>query len=242
MLLFYIYIAAFVIGGVLLGASLFLGGHDADSDLDVDGDGDIHVDVDADADVDVDADADVDVDADADADADADHDVDGDGAHDGAHDGDVAGTTGVSVSDFWLPFLSVRFWVFFLCFFGLTGLVLTLLALAGKWSTLVTSVLMGVFTGFAAAFVIQRLKKAEIGLTVSLEEYQGKEGVVLLPIEPKGKGKVRLEVRGQTVDLIAWVDGERAVERGRRVLVIDVKDNEALVEPAPELEALDAGE
>ena len=46
MLLFYVYIASFVVGGALLAASLFLGGHDADSDLDV------HADADADADAD----------------------------------------------------------------------------------------------------------------------------------------------------------------------------------------------
>ena len=31
---------------------------------------------------------------------------------------------------------------FFLCFFGITGIVLTLLALAGKWGTLATALTM----------------------------------------------------------------------------------------------------
>jgi membrane protein implicated in regulation of membrane protease activity len=223
MLLFYIYISSFVVGGALLAASLFLGGHEADGDLDVHAD----VDVDVDADVDVDVDADVDMDADADVDVDADADV-GDGALDAAH--------GVGFSDFWVPFLSVRFWVFFLCFFGLTGLVLTLLALAGSWTTLATALGMGVATGFAAAFIIQRLKKAEVGLGVTLEDYQGKEGVVLLPIDPDGKGKVRIKLRGRTVDVIARTDATEPVLKGRKVLVIEINGNEALVEPAPELE------
>jgi membrane protein implicated in regulation of membrane protease activity len=232
-LLLYIYISAFVIGGILLGASLFLGGHDTDADADVDADAhvdlDAHMDLDADADVDVDVEADVD--ADADADADAHVDGDGDLHFDGSH--------GVSLSDFWIPFLSIRFWVFFLCFFGVTGIVLTLLALAGKWGTLITALSMGIVTGFAAAFVIQRLKKAEVGLAVTEEEFRGKEAKVLLPIEPESRGKVRLEMRGQTVDLIATVDGDRPVEKGRTVLVIDLKEGVALVEPAPELETGD---
>ncbi len=225
MLLFYIYISSFVVGGALLAASLFLGGHEADGDLDVHAD----VDVDVDADVDVDVDADVDMDADADVDVHVDADADmGDGALDADH--------GVGFSDIWVPFLSVRFWVFFLCFFGLTGLVLTLLALASSWTTLATALGMGVVTGFAAAFIIQRLKKAEVGLGVTLEDYQGKEGVVLLPIEPGGKGKVRIELRGQTADVIARTDATEPVPKGRKVLVIEIHGNEALVEPAPELE------
>ena len=56
MFLLYAYITALILGGILLGASLLLGGDvDADVDLDVDAD----VDLDADADVDAgDADAD----------------------------------------------------------------------------------------------------------------------------------------------------------------------------------------
>ena len=230
MLLLYIYIAAFIIGGILLGASLFLGGHDTDADHDLHVEADVDADVDADADVDLDADADADVDADADADAD----------HDASADGDVdAGTHGVSLSDFWIPFLSVRFWVFFLCFFGVTGIVLTLLALAGKWATLVTAVGMGTVTGFAAAFIIQRLKRAEVGLAVTEEDFRGREAQVLLPIEAGERGKIRLEVRGNTVDLVARCDGERSIGTGRTVLVIEIEDGVALVEPAPELESRD---
>jgi membrane protein implicated in regulation of membrane protease activity len=227
MLLFYIYISSFVVGGALLAASLFLGGHEADGDLDVHADLDVDVDADVDVDIDADVDVDADIDAHVDADVDADADV-GDGALDGAH--------GVGFSDFWVPFLSVRFWVFFLCFFGLTGLVLTLLALASSGTTLGTALGMGVVTGFAAAFIIQRLKKAEVGLGVTLEDYQGKEGVVLLPIDPDGKGKVRIKLRGRTVDIVAHTDATEPVLKGRKVLVIEIHGNEALVEPAPELE------
>ena len=82
MLLLYIYVATFILGGILLGASLFMGHHsDHDVDGDVDGpdmdlDGDIDVDADIDLDADVDVDADLDLDADADLDADVDADAD----------------------------------------------------------------------------------------------------------------------------------------------------------------------
>jgi membrane protein implicated in regulation of membrane protease activity len=203
MLLFYVYIAAFVLGGILLGASMLLGHHDGHAD----GEADAHASSDSDAGADAHA------------------------------DGDAAAEHGVELSDFWLPFVSVRFWVFFLCFFGLTGTVFTLLALAGKWLTLGAAVGTGVVTGFAAAFVIQRLKRHEVGVAVSEEDFKGLEGTVILPLAPGTKGKIRLEVRGQTVDLVVVSDAPTPLERGSKVVVIDFRDSLAVVVPAGELEA-----
>jgi membrane protein implicated in regulation of membrane protease activity len=202
MLLFYIYIAAFVVGGILLGASLLLGHQDADSD------------------------AHVDPGAHAEADA---HVSDAHSEADGGH---------AQGSDFWLPFVSVRFWVFFLCFFGLTGTVFTLLALAGKWTTLTAAIGMGAVSGFAAAFVIQRLRKVEVGRALNEEDFKGQEGLVLLPLAVGGRGKIRIEVGGQIVDLIARSD--EAIERGAHVMVIDFRDNEAVVVSAAAPPAPDA--
>ncbi|MDH5492526.1 MAG: hypothetical protein OEY14_11300, partial [Myxococcales bacterium] len=63
-MLVYAYLFCLVLGGVLLGASILLGGHD---DADLGGDGSF----DADADLALDADADLALDADADFEADA---------------------------------------------------------------------------------------------------------------------------------------------------------------------------
>jgi len=206
MLLFYIYIAAFVLGGILLGASALLGHHDADSDLHVD--------------------------------AGTDQDVHAGGEEAEAHastEGGGEAHGGMELSDFWLPFVSVRFWVFFLCFFGLTGTAFTLLALAGKWVTLAAAVGAGTLTGFVAAFVIQRLKKGEVGRVVGEEDFKGLEGRVLLPLEPGGRGKVRVEVRGQIVDLIARSEHPQLLERGQRIVVIDFREGQAVVVSAGEL-------
>jgi membrane protein implicated in regulation of membrane protease activity len=213
--LLYIYVAAFIVGGIFLGASVFLGHHGGEGD--------------------------------AQADADGDHDAGGDGgdadhADAGAggegHELSAAGAeaAGASFSDFWLPFFSVRFWVFFLCFFGLTGSVFSLLYLAGKWATLGTSVAVGLVTGFAAAYVMQRLKRSPAGVVVpDASDFRGLEGVALLPIEATSKGKIRLERRGQLVDLVARVDSDVRIDKDDRVLVIEITDNEALVVPSREL-------
>ena len=133
----YVYLACLIIGGILLVASLLAGAIQSDADADVDAD--------IDADVDADVDADIDADVDADVDADIDHDVDADHAADHSHDVDAAG--------FWLPFLSVRFWVFGLSFFGLCGTLLTVID-HGPIVTPIVSVLVGLFCGTVAAYVV----------------------------------------------------------------------------------------
>jgi membrane protein implicated in regulation of membrane protease activity len=158
-------------------------------------------------------------------------------AHGDAHVEADGTDHGAAISDLWLPFVNVRFWVFFLCFFGLTGTVFTLLALAGKSATLAAAVMTGAVIGFAAAFVIQRLKRQEVGAGVTEEDFKGMEGVLLLPLPPGGKGKVRLEVKGQMVDVIARCDDPQEIAKGSRVMIIDFKNNEAVVVTAGEVES-----
>jgi hypothetical protein len=209
MLMLYIYLASLVLGGIFLGASIFAGGdHDAELDADVD----VDVDADHDLDIDVDADADADIDAGA----------------------DVA-TEGVDFADFWLPFLSVRFWVFFLTFFGLTGTLLNLLGLAGKFTTMGAAGGVGVTCGFAAASIIQRLKRSELGRVPGTEAYKGVEGKILLPISAESRGMVRISVDGRLVDLRAKADEGVTLERGEKVLLIDYAENEAHVVSAKDL-------
>jgi hypothetical protein len=203
MVLLYAYITALILGGILLGASLLLGGEmDADADLDVD------------ADVDLDADADVDA-GDADADAHA---------------------AAPGFGDVWLPFTSLRFWVFFLAFFGLTGTLLSVLGLADRWTILVAALVMGSGLGIGAASAIHKLKAQTVGEVAGERDYEGLEGTVLLPVTATHPGKVRLNVRGQAVDLPArTTEGE--LDIGTPVLVVEWQQGELDVVRSPQLES-----
>ena len=198
--LVYFYLAALIFGGVLLGSSVLLGGHD---DADFDGD--------ADFDADADADADFDLDGDADAEG-----VDKDLHFDGA---DV----------FLWPLRSVRFWTFFLAAFGLTGILLKGLGLAGEIPTLITSLSLGGVSGFTAAWVIKKLSTDDTGRAAASRDYIGKSARVLVPVQSKGVGKIRVRVKGQQVDLLAVTDDEEPLTSKDEVIVIEMEGTRARV-------------
>lgn len=193
----YIYLACLIIGGILLGGSLFLGM--------------IH----ADADADHDADTGGDIDADADHDGEAGHDV------------DAAGI--------WLPFLSIRFWVFTFCFFGLCGTLLTMIGTNSVVAAIV-SVVIGLTCGTGAAYVIHRLGRMDATGDVATEsEFLGASGVVLVSLKEGKRGKVRLTVRGQSVDLVARSSDGEDLPVNMKVLVVDYNDDMVSVIAAPEV-------
>ena len=198
----YAYVFALVLGSILLGASFLLGG---DHDGDFDGDADFDADVDADADFDADLDADVD----ADIDGDADHD---------SH-GDLGGIFGV--------LSSVRFWTFFSAFFGLTGLVLDGLGLAAPVIALALAIGVGFLTGWTAVTLIRRLSANDTGVAAGVNDYVGKSGEMLLKVGPGRLGKIRIELKGTTVDVLA--ESEETLAKGDHALIVSMHDNKVVV-------------
>jgi membrane protein implicated in regulation of membrane protease activity len=199
------YVFALVLGFVLLGASFLMGG-------DHDGDGDTDVSADADADVDVDH-GDVDH-------ADVDH-ADMDGHADAGHDahGDVAGLFGVLGS--------LRFWTFFLAFGGLTGLVLDGLSLTGEYLALGLAIAVGYATGWTAVALLRRLSANDTGVAAGVSDYVGKSGELLISVGPGRIGKIRIELKGTTVDFLALADEE--IGKGQEALIVELRGDKAVV-------------
>jgi membrane protein implicated in regulation of membrane protease activity len=188
-MLIYLYLFSLILGGVLLAASILLGGH-------------------GDSDADVDADAGLDKDLPVLA----------------GHDGDISG-----VDAFW-AFRSIRFWTFFLAFFGLTGLVLDGLGLVG--SSLVAALLsvgMGAGSGFVAAGLLRWLSRDESGHIASSTDYIGKTVRVLLPVGKDRVGKVRLDLRGASVDVLATTDEATPITSEEEAIIIDMDGSRARI-------------
>lgn len=113
--------------------------------------------------------------------------------------GDAAG-----VESFLASVLSVRFWTFFAAFFGLTGIAFEMLGLVPwTWLTAVLSTGMGAFAGGAAVFLVKRLANDQTNSAVSSADYVGKTGRVMVGFGPGQVGKVRVEIKGATIDLLA---------------------------------------
>lgn len=143
-----------------------------------------------------DHDVDVDVDVDVDADADADADADVDGGHDGF---DVMG---------WLPIASLRFWTFFAAFFGLTGLIIDTGGFVGQYVGLGIAGAVGYGCGFTMTRLIRSLRRERVDSSLAIGDCVGETARVILPVAPGKTGKVRLEIKGRTVELMAETEDE----------------------------------
>lgn len=131
-------------------------------------------------------------------------------------------------------FLSLRFWMFFLAFFGLTGLVLDGLDLVDSpTAALLAALGMGLLTGQGTVLVFRRLAQSETSTAAASADYIGRSGRVLVGFGPGALGKVRLVLKGTTVDVLATSDDERAFQPGDEALVIAMNDTTAVVARVP---------
>ncbi|NOY24847.1 MAG: hypothetical protein GXP62_03150 [Oligoflexia bacterium] len=218
-----VYLGSLCLGGVLILASLILGGSDHDIDHDVDHDLDLGGDLDTDVDIDVDADVDVDVDADAGLDGGLDHDLDHDlgQTQDLQHQPSETGST-------WLPFLSLRFWTFALATFGGSGTLLDLLGFSDM-ATVPSALVTGLGVGLAVSWAFHRLKNDNVTGDIGLRQVSGREGHLLLSVGPDKLGKVRVRIDGQDVDLLARTQDATSLPIREKVLVVRVEDGIAHV-------------
>ncbi len=179
----YAYVFALVLGGVLLAASMVLGGKDLDG-------------------------------------GDAAHDAGHDAGHGHAH-GDLGGLFAVLGS--------MRFWTFFATFFGLTGLVLEGLELtANPWLARGLAIAVGYLTGWGTVRLIGHLAASESGVAAGVGDYVGRSGEVLIRLVPGSLGKLRIELKGTTVDVLAICD-EDVFEAGAHALIVEMRGDKALV-------------
>lgn len=165
-------------------------------------------------------------DADGEVDADVDHDVDAhadlDGHADAGHEahGDLGGFFGVLGS--------MRFWTFFAAFFGLTGVVLDGFDLAAEMVSMGLSIGVGFVTGWLAVTLIRRLSATDTGVAAGVSDYVGKSGEMLIATGPGRLGKIRIELKGTTVDVLALTEDE-PIARGEQALILEMREDKALV-------------
>ncbi len=246
------YLISLIVGGVFVGMSVISGlskdgdaGMDQDYDHDLGPDGDADLGLDADHELGLDGDADLGLDADHelaldhDVGLDADHHLGGTSLAEAGLAGDERAEPAsrrrrraTANRRLWLPFMSFRFWTFGAAFFGLTGTLLTLLALTVEPATLLTSLAMGLGVGVVTATLVHKLRRPVSGDSIARGEYVGQVGVLVARLRPGGTSKVALRIRHREAELLAVSDDARALPADTRVVVLRVDDDgRAIVAP-----------
>ncbi len=129
----------------------------------------------------------------------------------------------------WLPFLTVKFWTFGSCFFGLTGIVLSKFTPEMSEVAIASiSVLIGSFCGTSMVWVLRNLRHFADSL-IRANDLIGQSGKVSIPFDSQSNGKVQLTVKGSNLDLVAFTDEEKGFNKGDRVLVVGLKNNQLWV-------------
>ncbi len=156
-----------------------------------------------------------------------DHPVDGFAAH--AGDPHAEG----SVQGLLIALFGVRFWTFGAAFFGLTGLLLHALGVAGAP---VIAGVVGAGAGLGASAFFRKMTRESIGRVGDVAAFAGRDGKLLLPVGRAQQGKVRVaQPAGGSVDFVAESDDENAetLPAGMDVIIVEVRGTVAVVTRAP---------
>jgi membrane protein implicated in regulation of membrane protease activity len=153
-------------------------------------------------------------------------------AHTGVAEKDIARLHPSATHDFFAFFLSLRFWIFAMLGFGLSGTLLHLFDLAGPVSIALIASLAGLASGAFATWALRVASHSPASSTVDVAHARGRVGRVLVPCARGKVGQIRVELQGQSVDLLATADDDD-ITRGEYVLVIDFEGDIARVARRP---------
>jgi membrane protein implicated in regulation of membrane protease activity len=170
-------------------------------------------------------------------DGDGDHDFDGHGELDFDVDTDLAAEADAPIhgdmdalGGIFGALKSIRFWTFFTAFFGLTGSVFEgLELLENEYVILALALAIGLIAGATIVTALNRLRAGEHGHVEGASDYVGKSGKVLVTVKRDTPGKLRLEMRGRTVDVLAVTEESEPIPTGEQALVIEMRGATALV-------------
>ncbi len=129
-------------------------------------------------------------------------------------------------------FVSLRFYMFAALGLGAVGAPATAFDLSGPGLTFGVALATAFGVGTLASLGFRLLGRDTLSSGATGEELVGQLGRVLVPCEKARVGKVRLTVRGQTIDFVATTDEER-LALGAGVLVLSVNAERVHVCAAP---------
>ena len=130
--------------------------------------------------------------------------------------------------------LSLRSVSFALFAFGLVGGCLHVLGLAAPWLALLFGLASSAATVLAVGWTFRSLADSSVSGEAALSEAKGRRARVLMACTGEQRGKVRVSLKGQQVDMMALSSGAEIPE-GTEVVIVEVRDEVAQVVPTDEL-------
>ena len=144
----------------------------------------------------------------------------GDSGH-GLHPGDGSHPDGPGI-------LSTRSLVYGLFTFGFVGGLLHIPRVVEPRTALVLAIVSAIAAGAAVGYVFQSLGHAGASGAAGLDEVRGRRARVLVACARGQRGKVRVQLKGHQVDVLATTDEEQIAE-GADVVIVDVREGVAHV-------------
>lgn len=124
--------------------------------------------------------------------------------------------------------LSTRSVIYAVFTFGFVGGLLHVLRVVEPRTALVVAVVSAIGAGAAVGYLFQTLGASAASGAAGLDEVRGRTGRVLVGCARGQRGKIRVQLKGHQVDMLATTDEERIAE-GSEVLVVSVRDGVAHV-------------
>ncbi len=161
------------------------------------------------------------------------HDVGHELTHDIAHgEHEISSSGNAHVSEhpsFWIPFFSLRFWIYFAAAFGTIGILLESLHIGGSFSIFWWALLGGGVTGLLVSGMFQLLRQGESNSDIGEQDLLGVEGMVLVSLTDKSPGKVRCKVKGEMIDVLAMNHTQGVIDEGEKVVIVNIEKDLAFV-------------
>ena len=137
-----------------------------------------------------------------------------------------------SAAGFFAVFLSFRFWIFAALGFGLGGSILRLAGALDPPVEAAVAAALGLASGLGAALAFRAAASGSVATPGEASRAVGGIARVVVPLGKDAQGKIRIEIGGSSVDLIATTDDE-ALARDEMVLVEEVTEGIARVTKRP---------
>lgn len=124
--------------------------------------------------------------------------------------------------------LSTRSAIYALFTFGFVGGLLHVLRVVEPRTALVVGIVSGLVTGAGVGYLFQVLGQSAASGAAGFDEARGRTGRVLVGCGRGERGKIRVQLKGHQVDMLATTDEERIAE-GAEVVIVGVRDGVAHV-------------